>query len=173
MAGEVLEKLKRIRAFVFDIDGVLTDGSLLVLEDGTMLRTMDIKDGYAIAQAAKKQYLLCAISGSDAAGVSIRLERLGVREIVTNQVHKMLAFENFVLDHGINPEEILYMGDDLLDLPPMRKAGVAAAPADAVDEVLEEADLVTKASGGRGAAREVIFQVMKLQGRYDDLIRKG
>lgn len=166
MTEETLSCLKKIRAFVFDVDGVLTDGSLLILEDGIMLRKMDIKDGYAIGQALRKNYKIGIISGSNPVGVDVRLQNLGVEDIYFEERQKLPVLEKFVLDHALNINEVLFMGDDLLDIPPMKRVGISACPADGIQEVRDVATLVTIAPGGRGAVREVIELVMKSQGDW-------
>ncbi|MEX0967311.1 MAG: 3-deoxy-D-manno-octulosonate 8-phosphate phosphatase [Bacteroidia bacterium] len=167
MDQSIFAKLGKIRGFIFDVDGVMTDGSLIILEEGTMLRQLNIKDGFALSQAVKQHFQVGVISGSVPVGVDIRLEKLGIEDIYFDQEHKILAFEKFLLDHSLASTEILYMGDDLLDLPPMERSGLAACPADAVQEVKDAADIVTQLTGGKGCVREIIELVLKYQNKWD------
>ncbi|MCX6351183.1 MAG: HAD hydrolase family protein [Bacteroidetes bacterium] len=164
--SNLLDKLPHIRAFVFDVDGVMTDGSLLLLEDGEWLRTMNIKDGYAIRHAADERYHIAVISGSGSEAIRKRMEALGVQDIFMLSENKLSVYEKFLLDKGIHTNEVLYMGDDIPDLEVMKAAGIAACPADAVEEVKQIADIVTLASGGKGCIREVIEMVLKAQDRW-------
>lgn len=166
MTPEFIKKIKKIRAFIFDVDGVMTDGSLLLLEDGEMLRKMNIKDGYAIRTALKNLYKLGVISGSGSEAIQKRLENLGVTDFVFYTYHKKEVLEKFILEYGIDSSEVLYMGDDILDIAPMKVAGIAACPHDAVDEVIEISDYVCIKKGGEGCVREIIELVLKLQNSW-------
>jgi 3-deoxy-D-manno-octulosonate 8-phosphate phosphatase (KDO 8-P phosphatase) len=159
-----LSLFSRIRVFVFDIDGVLTDGSLQVTEDGDELRTMNIKDGYAIVQAIRHQHDVVIISGSGSEGVRRRLERLGVRYIYMGVQDKLNVLTEWTLANHVKPENVLYMGDDMPDIQAMRSVGLSACPADAVQEILETAQYISPFNGGKGCVRDVIEKVLKLKG---------
>jgi 3-deoxy-D-manno-octulosonate 8-phosphate phosphatase (KDO 8-P phosphatase) len=167
MAEDLFERIKRIRAFVFDIDGVMTDGSLLLLDNGEWLRSMNIKDGFAIKYAADNRYRIGALSGSGSDAILNRLTALNVRHIFLHVESKLPAYEKFVLDHELHISETLYMGDDIPDLACMKAAGLATCPADAVPEIREAAHYVAQAAGGKGCVREVIELVMRTQNQWN------
>lgn len=158
-----LAKLKSIKGLVLDVDGVLTDGSILVTESGEQLRSMNIKDGYALQFAVKQGLVIIVISGGNSEGVRSRLHKLGISEVhlgVENKVQKL----NEVCDRiGLNLDELLYMGDDLPDLEAMTSCGLCASPADASWEILNISHIVTKPGGGKGAVREIIERILSVQ----------
>ena len=123
------EHFQYIKTFIFDVDGVLTNSQVLVLEDGKLLRSMNVRDGLAIKKALNAGYRICIITGGKSEGVKIRLQNLGVQDIYLGQSDKLEAYEEYRDIYNLNPEEILYMGDDLPDYPVMRKVGIAACPA--------------------------------------------
>jgi 3-deoxy-D-manno-octulosonate 8-phosphate phosphatase (KDO 8-P phosphatase) len=161
MAQELFDRIKRIRAFVFGVDGVLTDGNLLLLDNGEWLRQMNAKDGYALKYASENRYRIGVISSSGSDAIVARLTALEVRNIYLNVEGKQAAYERFVLEHELHIDETLYMGDDIPDLACMKIAGLAACPADAVPEVRQAAQYVAQAAGGHGCVREVIELVMR------------
>ena len=163
-----LALLKNIKLFVFDVDGVLTDGSLILLDNGEMARQMNIKDGYALQLAIKHGYDILIISGGSSSAVKIRLQKLGIQHIFLGIIDKKNLLLNFVAEHCLKKEEILYMGDDLPDLLPMKEAGVACAPADAVPEIKSIAHYISPAFGGKGCVRDVIEKVLKLNGHWNE-----
>ena len=150
-----------ITTFVFDVDGVLTDGTMLAFADGEQVRAFNIKDGYAIRHALKRGYKVAIISGRNEVGVRRRLESLDVEDIFLGVEHKLDVFENYLYMQEINPENVIYMGDDMPDLEVMQHSGLAVCPADAAIDILEMADYVTNAGGGKGAVREIIELVLK------------
>jgi len=151
----LLTALEKIKCFVFDVDGVLTNGTLIVMPNGVMVRTMNIKDGYAIQLAIKKGYKVWIISGGYSEEVQDRLEKLGVEE-----VHMKIKDKKQLL-------EMLYMGDDMPDFEAMQVVGIAACPADACFDIKNIASYKAIAKGGEGCAREVIEKVLKLNGHWD------
>ena len=159
--------LNDVRMFVFDVDGVLTDGSLLVMPDGEFLRRMNIKDGYAMQLAIKKGYMIAIISGGHSTGVPIRLQRLGIQEVHMGVLNKSEVYEAVLLKNNIRTGEVLFMGDDLPDLPLIRKCGVPCCPADAVHEIISESIYISRKNGGEGCVRDVIEQVMRMQGNWE------
>ena len=164
--NNLLTQFRLVKAFVFDMDGVLTNGQLHVTDDGTELRGMNIKDGYAIALAAKQGYPIAVISGSNSDGVRIRLNRLGVNDVWMNSKNKTADLEKFFLKQQINPAEILYMGDDMPDIDAMKMCGLRCCPADAVQEIKSTATYISMFAGGEGCVRDVIEKVLKLQGKW-------
>jgi 3-deoxy-D-manno-octulosonate 8-phosphate phosphatase (KDO 8-P phosphatase) len=159
--------LSTVRCFVFDIDGVLTNGSLLIQSDGSMLRSMNIKDGYALRLAAKKHYQVFIISGSHQPGSAIRLNRLGIEEVHHGVEQKLPLLENLLLKTKTNFSEVLYMGDDMPDLEVMEKCGVRTCPADAVHQIKSISQYISGFKGGEGCVRDVIEQVLTLNGHWE------
>ncbi len=164
----LLNAFKHITTFVFDVDGVLTDGMLLVLPDGLMARKMNIKDGYALQLAVKKGYRVLVISGGDSPEVRKRLEKLGIREVWMQVENKSAILTTYLQANGIAKEEVLYMGDDIPDWKVMQLAGLPCCPADAVSEIREISLYHSPFAGGAGCVRDVIEKVMKLRGQWQD-----
>jgi 3-deoxy-D-manno-octulosonate 8-phosphate phosphatase (KDO 8-P phosphatase) len=164
----LLEKFKHITTFVFDVDGVLTDGTVLVLPDGLMARNMNIKDGYALQLAVKKGYRVLVISGGTSSEVKERLAKLGVTHTWMQVSDKAATLQEFMNKEGIGKAEVLYMGDDIPDLAVMGLAGLPCCPQDAVQEIREIATYISHLPGGKGCARDVIEKVMKLRGNWSE-----
>ncbi len=160
------ESLQDVKCFVFDVDGVLTDGSLYIQPDGSMLRKMNIKDGYALQLAEKRGYFIFVISGSTPEGVSKRLERLGIDEVHIGITDKLLMLEKLLLKHKVRFSEVLYMGDDMPDLEVMTKCGVRTCPSDAVHQIKDTCQYISPIKGGAGCVRDVIEQVLTLKGEW-------
>ena len=158
----VLSNFKKIKAFVLDVDGVLTDGSLLLMEDGQMARRMNIKDGYALQLAIKKGYFILIISGANSDAVKLRLQKLGLNEIFMGILNKKNKLLEFMTTHNLASEQILYMGDDIPDLEAMQLAGLTCCPADAVAEIKTISQYISPINGGHGCVRDVIEKVLKL-----------
>jgi len=161
-----LEQLKDITTFVFDVDGVLTDGGVFVTDTGDHMRQYNIKDGYALQLAIKSGYHVCAISGSNAKNIKLRLNDLGVRNVYLGCKDKLKTFEKYLLDNNIDPETVLYMGDDIPDLEVMKLSGLPVCPADAAEEIQGISHYISPIPGGKGCARDVIEKVMKVQGKW-------
>lgn len=164
----MLEKFQIITHFVFDVDGVLTDGKLLILPGGVMARTMNIKDGYALQLAIKKGYRVTIISGGNSIEVKERLNLLGVSEVYMQVSDKGLLLQSLMSKQNSNANSFLFMGDDIPDLQCMKMVGLACCPSDAIDEIKELAVYIAALKGGDGCAREVIEKVMKLRGDWND-----
>ncbi|OUJ69349.1 KdsC family phosphatase [Hymenobacter crusticola] len=161
-----LPSLSAVRAFVLDVDGVLTDGTLLALNSGEQARTFHIRDGYAIRHAVAKGYRIVVISGREEEGVRRRLESLDVHDIYLGVADKMKIFNNYINIHRLDPMYIAYMGDDMPDVEVMRRCGVAACPNDAAADVVAISNYIATLPGGRGAVRELIEAVMKAQNTW-------
>lgn len=161
------EALARVRCFVFDIDGVLTNGQLLIQADGSMLRSMNIKDGYALRLAVRKGYAVFIISGSPQPGSAIRLNRLGIDEVHHGVETKIPVLENLLLKSKIGFDQVLYMGDDMPDLEVMKKCGIRTCPSDAVHQIKSVCQYVSPLAGGTGCVRDVIEQVLTLNGDWE------
>lgn len=162
----VLELFKKINTFVFDIDGVLTDGNVLLLDNGLQARTMNVKDGLALQMALKNGYKVIIISGGSSEPVIRRLQYLGIEEVHLGLKDKLKFFEGLREQHKLNWDEILYMGDDLPDLPMLEKVGLSCCPKDAVQEVQSVSKYISSFEGGRGAVRDVIEKVLKLNDHW-------
>jgi len=162
----VYENFDRIRAFVLDMDGVLTDGNVLVTEDGTMLRRMNIRDGYALQLAKKNGYDVVVISGSTSDGVKVRLSRLGITDVFMGVHNKVEVLQQFLSEHNLKAEQVMYMGDDIPDLDVMQMAGVAACPADAVPDIIKISQYISDKNGGEGCVRDIIEKTLKLQNKW-------
>ena len=161
---------RRIRLVLFDVDGVLTDGKILLHADGTESKRFDIKDGTAIVWAQRAGLTVGFLSARTAAATAQRAAQLGVSVVHQGVAGKLAAYERILVDLDLTDEEVAYMGDDLLDLPVLLRAGLAAAPSDAVTEVRNRADLVVTARGGDGAARQLIEAILRGQGKWDSLV---
>ena len=160
--------LKDITTFIFDVDGVFTDGSLLITTNGEMLRKMSVKDGYALKVALNKGYNICIITGGTNEGVRNRLRGLGVTDIYMGAHHKIDALEEYLDIYGIDDQQVLYMGDDIPDIPPMKRVALAACPQNAVPEVKAISRYISHINGGQGCVRDVIEQVLKVRGDWMD-----
>ncbi|WP_242135403.1 KdsC family phosphatase [Aestuariivivens marinum] len=161
------EYLEHITTFIFDVDGVLTDGSVIITTNGDMLRTMNIKDGYAIKTAVNKGYNICIISGGTNEGVRLRLKGLGVKDIYLGAHNKIEQLNDYFNKNSIKRENVLYMGDDVPDYQAMKMIGLPCCPQDAVPEIKAICKYISHKKGGKGAARDVIEQVMKVQGKWN------
>ncbi len=166
MEMNILEQLKHITAFVFDMDGVLTDGTVLVLENGLQARTMNIKDGFALQMALKKGYRVKIISGGHSPEVQDRLEKLGVKDISMSIGDKQQLLLDYMRMHHLKKEQVLYMGDDLPDIPAMQAVGLACCPSDAVREVQEAVQYISPLGGGKACVRDIIEKVMRLNNHW-------
>ncbi len=160
------EYLNHIDTFIFDVDGVLTDGTIQVSTRGELLRTMNIKDGYALKTAQQAGYNICIISGGNNEGVRKRLRDLGLTNIYLGIQDKVETLDEFFDVYSINKENVLYMGDDIPDLYAMRMVGMPCCPQDAAAEIKEISRYVSHKKGGAGCVRDVIEQVLKVQGKW-------
>ncbi len=161
------EYLEHITTFIFDVDGVLTDGTIVLTTDGQMLRNMNIKDGYALKTAVQQGYNVCIISGGTNEGVRVRLKGLGITDIYLGATHKTEQLDEYFDIYNIKPENVLYMGDDIPDIPAMKMVGLPCCPQDATTEVKEISKYVSHKQGGKGCVRDVIEQVLKVQGNWN------
>lgn len=161
------EIMPQITTFMFDVDGVLTNGMVHISTSGELTRAMNTKDGYAIKTAIDLGYNVCIISGGANEGVRKRLEGLGITDIYLGAHKKMNQFNDYIALKNIKPEEILYMGDDIPDYPVMKEVALPTCPKDAVYEIQEAALYVSHFNGGFGCVRDVIEQVLKVQGKWD------
>ena len=161
-----LQYFASVKAFAFDVDGVLTNGDLIILENGVMARTMNVKDGYALQLAIKKGYHIAIISGGNSKEVMERLNILGIIDVYMNVTDKVEALKNFQQKHQLQKEEILFMGDDLPDVDVMQNVGLPCCPNDAVDEIKAISKYISPFNGGKCCARDVIEKVLKLANKW-------
>ena len=159
------ERLHQVKCFVFDVDGVLTDGSLAVMP-GELIRTMNIRDGYAIHEAVREGFIVAIISGGKSESVRTRLNNLGVTEVYLGVANKLEKLKEIISKYKLQPENILYMGDDLPDYEAMLYCHVPTCPQDAAFEIREVAIYVSDKSGGKGCVRDVIEQTMRLHNKW-------
>ncbi len=161
------EYLDHITTFIFDVDGVLTDGTVTIMSNGDMLRKMNVKDGYAMKQALNNGYNVCIISGGTNEGVRNRLNNLGIKDVYLGAHQKINQLNEYIKKNKINLKNVLYMGDDIPDVPVLKVVGLPTCPQDAVIEVKGNCKYISHKNGGKGAVRDVIEQVMKVQGKWD------
>jgi 3-deoxy-D-manno-octulosonate 8-phosphate phosphatase (KDO 8-P phosphatase) len=166
MAKSYKELMNSIDTFIFDVDGVLTDGTVHVSPTGEMLREMHIRDGFAMKAALESGYNVCIISGGSNEGVRIRLRNLGITDIHLGSPDKVATFKEYVELYAIQPKNVLYMGDDIPDYHVMQLVGLATCPQDAASEIKAISNYISHIKGGKGAVRDVIEQVMKVQGKW-------
>ncbi|MDE6139399.1 MAG: HAD-IIIA family hydrolase [Alistipes sp.] len=162
--GNFKEDIARVKAFVFDVDGVMTDGGIIPTPDGDFIRRYHAKDGYAVAYAIKLGYKICIISGGRGEMLRRRLEMLGISRMYLNCMNKIAAIDEFIAENELDPAEVIYMGDDIPDLDCMRRVGIPVCPADACSEVIEASRYVSEYDGGHGAVRDIVEQVLRAQG---------
>lgn len=160
------EDLKDIKAFIFDIDGVLSTQTIALDTGGQPMRSINLRDGYALQLAVKKGYRIAVISGGNSEAYKKRLKQLGVTEVNLKSSNKLKIFENYLENENLNKEEVLYMGDDIPDFEVMMEAGVAVCPADADSEIKQISQYISDKNGGDGCVRDVIEQVMRLHGKW-------
>lgn len=162
------ERLKEINTFIFDYDGVLTEGIVTITEEGEPLRTANVRDGYALQLAVKKGYRIAVISGGKSKSMYNRLNSLGIKDVFLGVEHKVTVFNKYLSDNNIGRDEVVYMGDDIPDYEVMKLANLAVCPADAAEEIKAISDYISHYNGGRGCVRDIIEQVLKLQQNWMD-----
>ncbi len=161
---DILDKAARIRLLIFDVDGVLTDGSLYLGDDGQEYKAFNSRDGHGIKMLQKHGVIVGIITGRTSKVVEYRMENLGITHVYQGKLHKLPAFEEIIIEVGVSPDEVAYVGDDVVDLPVMRRVGLAIAVQDAHPLVLKHSHWQTPCPGGRGAARDVCEMLMEAQG---------
>ena len=164
----ILQQFKPIKLIVMDVDGVLTDGKILLLESLEMARTMHVKDGYALQLAVKKGYQIVIISGAtDGGAVSNRLKKLGINEVHQGIKDKATLLYTIINKGNFTKEQVLFIGDDIPDYQAMKLVGLACCPADAVSEIISISNYISPFKGGEGCVRDIIEKVLKLNGHWD------
>ena len=165
--SDIYQQLRKIKAIAMDVDGVLTDGTLLCTDNGEWIRRMNIKDGYAIAHAVKNGLNIAVISGSIGEGVKLRMQRLGLEFIYQDVADKEAKLTEWMKSLSVTAEEVIFIGDDIPDIPALKIAGLACCPKDAVPEVTSVCQYISSYNGGDGCVRDIIEKVMKLQGTWN------
>ncbi|QCX39373.1 HAD-IIIA family hydrolase [Aureibaculum algae] len=160
------EIMPQITTFIFDVDGVLTDGNVMIFPDGQLIRSMNIKDGYALKTAVDQGFNVCIISGGTNEAVKLRLKALGITDIFLGAHQKVKQLNEYLNTYNIKAENVLYMGDDIPDHPVMEIVGLPTCPKDAVPEIQNISLYVSQKKGGNGCVRDVIEQVLKVQDKW-------
>lgn len=158
--------LTNVKTFVFDYDGVMTNGNLLLQMDGQPLRFANVKDGFVLQLAVKLGYRIVVISGGFSKSVETRFEALGIKDVFLGIRDKLTVFDEYIQNNQLDPSTIVYMGDDLPDYKVMQKVGVPVCPADAVEEIKDISVYISDKKGGEGCVRDIIEQVLKVQGKW-------
>lgn len=159
-------KLHDIKAFVFDYDGVMSDGMIYTAGNDFIMRNGNVKDGYAIQYALKLGFKIAVISGGSGESIKQRLNMLGISDVFLSAKEKLSVYKNYLKCNHLEQKNVLYMGDDIPDYDIMLNSGVATCPADAVEEIKQVADYISNKKGGEGCVRDVIEQVLRLQGLW-------
>ena len=162
------EKLKNIKAFVFDYDGVLTNGNVYLTDSGMQLRQGNVRDGYALKMEKKKGFHIAVITGSHDKGIEQRCNFLNIEQVYLGVSDKKSVFEEYLKTYKLQPEEVLFMGDDIPDYPIMKMAGIPCCPADACEEIKQASEYISPIAGGKGCVRDVIEQVLKINSMWFD-----
>jgi 3-deoxy-D-manno-octulosonate 8-phosphate phosphatase (KDO 8-P phosphatase) len=168
----VPDRVADIRLLLFDVDGVLTDGVVLMHADGSEAKGFHIRDGAAMVWAQRAGLTVGLLSARSSGATTHRAAQLAIRLVVQGAHSKLAAYERILRDTGLSDQAVAYMGDDLLDLPVLSRVGLSAAPADAAAEVISHVHWVSTARGGRGAVREFIEMVLRAQNRWDSVVRE-
>jgi 3-deoxy-D-manno-octulosonate 8-phosphate phosphatase (KDO 8-P phosphatase) len=164
--------LSKIQLLILDVDGVLTDGGIVVHSDGTESKQFSVLDGHRIKMWQRAGYSVAIISGRETAATTIRAQQLGIKHVLQGCLEKLPAFEDLLKKEELTPEQVAYIGDDLMDIPLVRRAALGVAVANATDELKKYADLVTRQTGGHGAVAEVIEHLLKKMNKWDDLMER-
>ena len=162
------EELRKVKAFAFDVDGVLSSQTMPLHPSGEPMRTVNIKDGYALQLAVKKGYPIAIITGGKTEAVKMRFKSLGITDIYLGSYIKKDDFDDFSYKYSLDPENVLYMGDDLPDFEVMSMVGFPTCPADAVTEIKQISKYISNLNGGDGCVRDIIEQVLRLHNKWMD-----
>jgi 3-deoxy-D-manno-octulosonate 8-phosphate phosphatase (KDO 8-P phosphatase) len=168
----LLERARKTRLLMMDVDGVLTDGRIIQDGHGHELKVFDVKDGHGIVMAHRAKLRTALISGRESETITRRAEELGIELVFQKIWNKLEVYEKILVDTELTHDEVAYIGDDLIDIPLLRRVGLAVAVADAVDEAKAAAHLITQRPGGQGAVREVIELILRAQGHWDSLLER-
>ena len=164
--GNYKSLLTEVNTFIFDYDGVMTDGRVILQHDDPPLRTANVRDGYVLQLAVRLGYNVVVISGGFSKSMDNRFDTLNIKDAFTGVKDKVKVFEKYTKDKNIDPENVVYMGDDIPDIRVMKRVGVPVCPADAAEEVKAVSVYISDKKGGEGCVRDIIEQVMKVQGKW-------
>ena len=167
MRSEYKKNLRKIKAFVFDVDGVLTNGELYVFPGGKLVRKMNAKDGYVLKLALEKGYQIAIITGGREKEIKSRLQKLGIENIFLNTHHKLPVLKKFIEENNLKTEEILYMGDDIPDIESLMHVGLSCCPNNAVNDVKKICDYISHKNGGDGCVRDIVEQTLRATENWD------
>ena len=167
MISNYKNKLKGIKAFILDVDGVLTNGGLIIYPNGKLLRQMNAKDGYAIKLAISKNYLIGVITGGREESIKTRLEKLGVKEVYLGAHNKLPILKNFLKKYNLNKKNVMYMGDDIPDLEALKYVGFSCCPKDAAQDIQSICNYISHKKGGEGCVRDVIEQTLRVNNKWN------
>jgi len=160
------ELLHKVNTFVFDYDGVMTDGSVILINHEEQLRTGNVKDAYALQFAIRENYRIAVLTGGKSPFIKTRCKELGIQDVFLGSYDKLSTFNDYIAENEISPENVLFMGDDIPDYEVMKKCGIATCPADAAEEIKNISHYISAFKGGQGCVRDVIEQVMKIHGKW-------
>lgn len=166
------EKIKRIKLLILDVDGVMTDGSIVYTDEGVEIKAFNVRDGHGIKLLMRSGIGVAIITARESRAMSHRAQNLGITDLYQGRLDKASALDEILKSKKLNPLQIAYVGDDIIDLPVLRQVGFSVAVADAVKEVRGRVDYVTAALGGKGAVREVVELILKTQGRWDEVMKR-
>lgn len=169
---QIIERARKIKLLVLDCDGVLTDGRIILLPDGDETKCFDVKDGHAMVMAQRAGLPIAIISGRKSSVVRARAKELGIAHLHEMAWVKKDPYEKILEEEGRRDEEVCYVGDDVVDIPLLRRAGLGVAVADAVEEAKQHSHMVTQRDGGKGAVREVIELILKAQDKWDEALSR-
>ena len=171
VSQELASRIRAVKLVVFDVDGVLTDGRIIFSNSGEETKLFDVKDGHGIKLLMRSGIDVAIITARESDVVRRRARDLGITHVFQGMKDKKMALEELVKASGVTPDAMAYMGDDIIDLPVLKRVAFSAAVADAVSEVIERVDFVAKRPGGRGAARELAELILKVQGKWDEVMK--
>jgi len=172
MDEEVLNRIRKIRLLMLDVDGVLTDGRIIMNDAGQESKHFDVKDGHGLKLIMRYGIDVVLLTGRSSSVVTHRAADLGIREVFQGILNKLDFFQQFITERGLSPEVVAYIGDDVVDIPVLKRIGFSVTVKDAVDEVKKKVHFITEQPGGRGAVREVCDLILKVQGKWDDVARR-
>ena len=172
LGAGLIEKMRKVKVLLLDVDGVLTDGRIILSDDGQETKCFDVRDGHGLKMIQRAGIEVMFLTGRKSRVVEHRARELGVDRVYQGALDKLAVYQEILSQEGLVPEQTAYMGDDIVDLPVLRQAGFSVTVCDAHAEVLRMVDLVTKSRGGRGAVREVCELILKAQGKWEELTRR-
>ncbi|MBI5971233.1 MAG: HAD family hydrolase [Deltaproteobacteria bacterium] len=172
MKKTLIKKIEHVRLVIFDVDGVMTDGRIHYTDQGVEIKSFNVKDGHGIKLLMRAGIEAGIITARQSKTVDVRARDLGITIVAQGRKDKLEAFEEIIKKQGIKPEEAAYVGDDVVDLPVLRRVGFSVAVSDAVDTVKAAVDYVTRKKGGNGAVREVVELILKAQGKWDSVMER-